>query len=262
MPTVESLQAEPAIETPQIDKPDSIAASWLEEDLVGSRPSKTQVLQVLFPKQGLFKTNVSYHFAGLSIDCRYAVLYNATDLVVFRLEHSDPSKISSLPSVLRKRYENIFNVVLGRRSLIVVTDKCLLALDITQGGENLGAFPFGEFDYSGITCHEDGTHLVIMLGQRQGHFNDGYIKGRIKIIKFKFGKGTSYEAETIPLPGRDCPKLLSYNADTKTLVCITRVQHRIVAWELNHNFLPLKADPIVFARNRYTEVGMTSPSQQ
>ena len=183
---------------------------------------------------------------------------------VFRLEPLDPSNPSSFPSILRKKFtdESIFNVILGRRSLIVVTDKCLLALDITRGDENLGAIPHGKFDYSGITCHEDGTHLVIMLGQRQWDINKGY-KGRIKIIKFNFGKGKSYETDTISLPGRDCPRLLSYNADTKALVCITRVQNSIVAWELNHNFLPLKEDdPVVFARNRYTEVGKTSSSQE
>ena len=263
-PTVESMQAEPATEIPRFDTPDNLAASWLEQDLVVSRPVKTQVLQMSFPKHGLFKSNVTYHFGGLSTDCRYGVLYNAAEMVVFRLEPFDPSNSSSFPSILRKRFtnENIFNVVLGRRSLIVVTDKCLHALDISRGDEHLGIIPHGKFDHSGITCHEDGTHLVIMLGQRQWDTKGGYIKGRIQIIKFKFGKGKSSETETISLPDRDCPKLLSYNADTKILVCITRLKHRIVAWELDHNFLPLNDDPIVFGRNQYAEVGKISPSQQ
>ncbi len=263
MPTVESIQSEPAIEISPID---NLPASGLEQDLIGSRPRTPQVvLQMGLPTYGLFNSTVSYHFAGLSIDCKHAVLYNVTDMAVFRLELLDPSNPSPFPSFLRHRFtnENIFNILLGRRSLIVVTNSRLLALDITQGnnGLQLGTISHGNFDYSGITCHENGTDLVIILGQRQGSSQNGYI-GRIKIIKFKFGEGRPYDISTISLSGHDYPKLLSYNADTETLVCITRIQNRVVAWKLDHNFLPLVDRPFDLVRNRYTEVGKTLLSQQ
>ena len=217
-----------------------------------------------FPKAKVFKAKVSWHSAALSTDCKHAVLYNTTDVEVFRLEPLDPSNRSPFPSILRKHFKNehIFNILLSRRSVIIVTNKYLLALDIAQGdNSHLGTISHGTFDYSGITCHEDDTHLVIMLGQRQGNIKDGY-KSRIKIVKFKFGERRPYDTATISLSGHDCPKLLSYNADTETLVCITRIQNRVLAWELDHNFSPLEEHPFEFVRNRYTEASKTLLSQQ
>ena len=244
----------------------SLAPSWVEQDLIGSRPLKPQVLRRSSSRHGRFRGRVSYHTAALSSDCKLAVLYNATDVVVYRLEPLEGSNPIPFPSVLRKRFtnENIFDILLARRSLVIVTNKCLLALDITrdENESQFGLIAHGEFDYSGIACHEDGTDLVVMLGQRQANSNDGYI-GRIKIIKFRFdGNGRPYDTAIITLSGHDCPKLLSYNAATKTLVCITRIQNRVVAWELNHDFLPLVEHPFDFVRNRYTEVGKTSSCQQ
>ena len=237
----------------------------MEQDLVGSRPLTPQVYQRSFSKNGLFRGKVSYHFAALSIDCKHAVLYNETDVEVSRLEPLEGTNTSPFPPVLRKRFTNekIFDILLARRSLIIVTNKSLLALDITRDeNSQFGSISHGKFDYSGIACHEDGTHLVVMLGQRQGNSKDGYI-ARIKIIKFKFdGNGKPFDTSIIYLSGHDCPKLLSYNAATKTLVCITRIRNRVVAWELNHDFLPLVEHPFDFVRNRYTEVGKTSSCQQ
>ena len=241
----------------------SLAPSLVEQDLVSSRPlTPPKVRQRSFSKYGLFKGKVSYHTAGLSIDCKHAFLYNATDVVVFRLEPLEGPDPSPFPSVLRKRFTNeqIFDVLLARKCLIIVTNRRLFALDITRDDNDsqFGPIFHGEFDYSGITCHEDDTDLVVMLGQRQGNGKDGYI-GRIKIIKFKFdGNGKPYDTAIISLPSCDCPKLLSYNAATKTLVCITRIRNRVVAWELNHDFLPQLEDPFDFVRNQYTEVGRTS----
>ena len=237
---------------------ESSAASYLEQDLVSSRPSKLEVHQLRFPEHGhrLFKSNVSYDFAGLSIDCKHAVLYNKTDLVVFRLELLSPSNPDSFPAILSRRFtdsEYILNIILGQSSLIIVTNKCLIALDIARAGNSrLDTIPHGDFDCSGVTCHEDDTHLIIMLGQR-GHVKDGYI-GRIKIMKFTFhGNGKPYHTSTILLPGHDYPKLLSYSAATKTLVCITRMPNKVMAWELDNNFSPLPMHPFDFV-HRYTEV--------
>ena len=238
----------------------------MEQDLVCSRPLTPQVHQRSFSKHGLFKGKVSYHSAALSIDCKLAVLYNETDVEVFRLEPLKGSNPSPFPPVLRKRFTNekIFDMLLARKTLFIITNKCLLALDITRDENNskFCSIPHGEFDPSGIACHEDGTDLVVMLGQRQGNSKDGYM-GRIKIIKFKSdGNGKPYDTSIIPLSVHDCPKLLSYNAATKTLVCITRIRNRVVAWELNHDFLPVVEHPFDFVRNRYTEVGKTSFCQQ
>ena len=242
----------------------SLAPSLVEQDLVSSRPLTPKVRQRSFSKYGLFKGKVSYHSAALSIDCKHAVLYNATDVVVFCLEPLEGPEPSPFPPVLRKRFANeqIFDVLLARKYLVVVTNKRCFAFDINRDDNDsqYGPISHGEFDYSGIACHEDDTDLVIMLGQRQGNSKDGYI-GRIKVIKFKSkfdGNGKPYDTAIIPLSGYDCPKLLSYNGATKTLVCITRIRNRIVAWELNHDFLPQLEDPFDFVKNQYTEVGRTS----
>ncbi len=246
----------------RINTLDNLAPSWVEQDLIGSRSLTPQVHQRSFSKHGLFKGKVSYHSAALSIDCKHAVLYNAADVVVSRLEPLEGSNPSPFPSVFQRHFTNekIFDILLARRSLIIVTNKALLALGITRDENNsqFGSVSHGDYDYSGIACHEDGTDLVVMLGQRQGNSKDGY-RGRIKIIKFKFdGNGKPYDTAIISLSGHDCPKLLSYNAATKTLVCITRIRNRVVAWELNHDFLPLVEHPFEFVRNRYSEVGKTS----
>ena len=263
---MESIQSEPAREISRINTLDSLAPSCVEQDLVGSRPLTSQAYQRSFSKNGLFRGKVSYHSAALAIDCKHAILYNETDVEVSRLEPLEVSNPSPFPPVLRKRFTNekIFDLLLARRSLIIVTNKRLLALDITRDEDNsqFGSISDGQFDSSGIACHEDDTDLVVMLGQRQGNSKDGYI-GRIKIIKFKFdGNGKPYDTSIISLSGHDCPKLLSYNAATRTLVCITRIRNRVVAWELNDDFLPLVEHPFDFVRNRYPEVGKTSSCQQ
>ena len=268
MPTVESIRPEPAMGISRIKTLDSLAPSLVEQDLVSSRPLTPKVRQRSFSKHGLFKGKVSYHSAALSIDCKHAVLYNATDVVVFCLEPLEGPDPNPFPPVLRKRFANeqIFDVLLARKCLIIITNRRLFALDITrdENDSQFGPISHGDFDYSGIACHEDDTDLVVMLGQRQGNSKDGYI-GRIKIIKFKVrvdGNGKPYDTATISLSGYDCPKLLSYNEATKTLVCITRIRNRVVSWELNHDFLPLLENPFDFMRNQYTEVGRTSSCQQ
>ena len=254
------MQSEPASSITRIETRESLPASCLEQDLVGSRPGKPKGYQLHLPQygHGLFKSKAPYDFARLSTDCKYAVLYSAYQSVVFRLEPLDPSEPDSFHAILSKEFtdERILDILLGRRSMIIITNKCLLAVDITRGSSSrLGMIPHGNFDCSGITCHEDDTHLIIMLGQ---HRNDkeGYI-GRINIIKFRFdGNGRPYRAATIFLPGHDCPKLLSYGAATKTLVCITRIPNKVMAWELDNDFSPLLMHPFDFV-HRYTQVGKT-----
>lgn len=260
------MQSKPASSIIRINTGESLAASCLEHDLVGSRPRELEVHQLHFPEHGhgLFKNNVSYHSAGLAIDCKHAVLYNDTRLVVFRLEPLSPPDPDSFPAILSKQFrkpEYILNVILGRSSLVIVTNKCLLAFNITQGGNSgLGMIPHGEFDCSGITCHEDGIHLIIMLGQRFDD-SDGYI-GRIDRIKLRLdGNGRPDHTNIISLPDHDCPKLLSYSEATKTLVCITRLRNRVMAWEMDEGFSPLVMHPFDFV-HRYTEVGKTSSCQQ
>ena len=258
----------PASSIARINTRESLAASCLEQDLVGSRPREPETHQLRFPEhgQGLFRSNISYHSAGLSIDCKHAVLYNDTRLVVFRLEPLNPSEPGSFPAILSKQFrqsEFILNIIMGQRSLIIVTNRGLLALDITRGGNSpLGSIPHGDFDCSGITCHEDDTQLIVMLGQR-GRVRDGNLDGdvyigRIQIIKFRFdGNGRPEHTDIISLTDHDWPKLLSYTAATKTLVCITRLRNRVMAWEMNDNFSTPPMYPFDFV-HRYTEVGKTS----
>ena len=240
--------------------------------MVGSRRWELETRQLHFPEHGhgLFKSNISYHSAGLSIDCKHAVLYNDTRLVVFRLEPLNPSDPNSFPAILGKQFkrsEFILNIILGQRSLVIVTNKCLLALDITrESNSRLGSIPHGKFDCSGITCHEDDAELIIMLGQR-GKISDDDLKrdvyiGKINFIKCKFDRDEKPDhINTISLPDHDWPKLLSYTAATKTLVCITRLRSRVMAWEMNNDFSPLRMYPFDFV-HRYTEVGKTWSCQQ
>lgn len=259
------MQLEPS-RIARVNTCESLAVSCLEENLVVSRPLEAKCHQLRSPKHGhgLFKSNVSYHSAGLSIDCEHAVLYNDTNLVVFRLEPLNPSDLRSFPvfSQQFKKSEYILNVLLGQKSLIIVTNECLLALDIIRGGKlPLGRIPHKAFDCSGITCHEDDTHLIIMLGQR-GSDKNGYKVGRINIIKLRFdGNVEPNNTSTISIPGHDWPKLLAYSAATKTLVCITRLRNRVMAWEMDDGFSPLLMHPFDFV-HRYTEVGKTSSCQQ
>ena len=259
------MQLEPS-RIARVNTCESLAVSCPEGNLVVSRPREVKVHHLRSPKHGhgLFKSNVSYHSAGLSIDCEHAVLYNDNNLVVFRLESLVPPDLGSFP-IFGKQFrksEYILNVLLGRNSLIIVTNECLLAFDIIRGGNlPLGRIPHGAFDCSGITCHEDDTHLIIMLGQR-GSDKNGYKVGRINIIKLRFdGNVEPNNTSTISIPGHDWPKLLAYNAATKTLVCITRLRNRVMAWEMDNGFSPLLMHPFDFV-HRYTEVGKPLLYQQ
>lgn len=55
------------------------------------------------------------------------------------------------------------------------------------------------------------------------------------------------------LPTQDRPKRLTLSPETQTLICVTRIQNKLLVWDLDESHLPL-SEPFDFVKNHYRVV--------
>jgi len=230
---------------------------WKEPELDISTLKNSRSFAVCLPRNGIRRT--SYNSAGFSEDCRHAFFYNNSEISVFHLGDLGGYSTASppFPRVFIKQVkgEHILNVVLAHRFLLIVTNKRLLTVDITmdERKSEMVTSPHQDWDPSGLACHEDETHMVIILGQRKFNHKNGHI-GRLKVIKRKINSNTrvlSYS--TVDVPGHDFPKKLGYDPKTQLITCITKLRNKVIVWELNEEFI-VRREPFEHINDRHIEV--------
>ena len=199
-----------------------------------------------------FSSN-SYHSAGLLEDCFYAFFNNDSEVSVYRL--GDLQKNPALPNfsrVFTQRFKNlevIRSVASSRAYIIVVTNKRLLIFKIFPETP-IDTIPHGDWDPSGLACHESETHVVVFLGQCQRNRTNKYI-GQIKIYRYRIGnQDKKLPVFTLNVPAADNPKRVFFDADSQLLTCITRIRNELLVWRLDDRFLS-SSEPFGFLKNKY-----------
>lgn len=242
----------PAVDVPTPDVPTPDVPTP-ERTLIKSRTKSSTT----FSLSSVSKFNKSYHSAGLFKDGRHAFFNNDSELSVYSCGdlrgRPDFSKVFT--QVYKRKHQEFIRIVASCNSCIMIaTNKRLLVFRIDPE-KLLSATSHGEWDPSGLACHESETRLVIFLGQVQRNARNKY-NGQIKVIRYNQSGGLP--ASTLNLPANDCPKRLFFDADSKILTCITRTQNTLLAWKLDDNFnAPL--EPLEFLKNNYRAVSAQEP---
>ena len=225
---------------------------WHESALTRSitKDSKT------FSLRSVRKFSSSYHSAGLLDDCKHALFYSDSQISVYQL--GDLRTKATLPSfskTLNRRYKHgevIRNVASSKKLIVVVTNKRLLIFNI-DADTLVDTISHGDWDPSGIACHESETHMVVLLGQCQRNTTNKY-KGQIRIYRYGLdGHPKKLPIFALNLPLHDCPKRLFFDMESQILTCITRIQNRVLAWKLDDDFLT-PSEPFEFLKNNYAAV--------
>ena len=202
------------------------------------------------------KFSSSYHSAGLLEDCHHAFLNNDREFSVYGL--GDLRKNPASPNFSRvftqqfKNQEVIRSISSSLAYIIVVTNKRLLVFKIDTGAP-IDTIPHGDWDPSGLACHESQTLVVVFLGQCQRNKSNKY-NGQIRVYRYR--KEVQVEklpAFTLNVPAADNPKRMSFDADSQLLTCITRIQNKLLVWRLDDHFLS-SSEPFEFLKNKYPAV--------
>lgn len=250
MPIVTTVSSDPSpsIRTTGID--------WQEPDLPTSKVRSTRSFSLSLHRAKTLGGRVSFDFAGLSNDCQYAYLYHENRVSVFHL--ADLGAQSTESAFLRTldlgrdftHSEPVFDVVMSGSFLVVITSLCVRVVNVRNNYE-LEASAHGEWEPSGVSCSENGTRLVIALGQGQGSSLESS-KGQI--VLFRYEPGTRPRkmspCSIIKLPARNRPKRISLDADGGILTCVTTIQNRLLVWHLDENF-STAGEPFDFIKNHY-----------
>lgn len=234
----------PAVDLPMPDVPTP------ERTLAKSRTKSSTT----FSLSSVGKFNKSYHSAGLFKNGGHAFFHNDNELSVYKCgdlrEKPDFSKVFT-QEYKRKHQEFLRNVASCNSCIMVATNKRLLVFKVDPE-QLIGATSHGEWDPSGLACHESETRLVTFLGQCQR--NARKYNGQIKVIRYKkHNQSQELPVFALNLPANDCPKRLFFDADSKILTCITRTQNTLLAWKLDDNFFAPSA-PLEFLKNNYRAV--------
>ena len=198
----------------------------------------------------------SYHSAGLLEGCHHAFFNNDGEVSVYRLGDLQRNPTSpKFTKVFTQRYktpECIRNIASSLAYIIVVTNRRLLVFKIDK--ETLiDAIPHGDWDPSGLACHESETNLVIFLGQCQRNAINQY-NGQIKVYRYQVnGQAKKLPAFILNVPASDNPKRVSFDTDSQILTCITRIQNKLLVWKLDDYFLS-SSEPFEFLKNKYPAV--------
>ena len=144
---------------------------------------------------------------------------------------------------------------------MIVTNKRLQVFSIA--GKLIGTASHDKWDPSGLACHESETHLVVFLGQVQRGMSNEYI-GRIRVLRYrKQSQDEGLPVITLNVLANDCPKRLSFDAESRILTCVTRARNKVLVWKLNDEFF--SSSPFEFMKNNYTAVsaqGLTVPTDR
>ena len=229
--------------------------SWHESALTRSITKASQT----FSLRSVRKFSSSYHSAGLLDDCRHALFYNDSEISVYQLGDLRTKATSpSFSRTLNQRYKHgevIRNVASSKELIVIVTSKRLLIFNIAD--TLIDTISHGDWDPSGIACHESETHIVVLLGQCQRKTNNKY-KGQIRVYRYGLdGHPKKLPIFALNLPLHDCPKRLFFDMESQILTCITRIQNRVLAWKLDDDFLT-PSEPFEFLKNNYAAVSPQS----
>ena len=202
----------------------------------------------------------SYHSAGLFGDCHHAFFNNDSEVSVYRLGDLQTNPTSpNFARVFTQRFksqEAIRCVASSLAYIIVVTNKRLLVFKIDKETP-IDAIPHGDWDPSGLACHESETKMVVFLGQCQRNTLNEF-NGQIKVYRYQTkGQANKLPAFTLNVPASDNPKRVSFDTDSQVLTCITRVQNKLLVWKLNHEFSS-PSEPFGFLKNKYPAVSTRS----
>ncbi|KAF6233806.1 hypothetical protein HO173_008018 [Letharia columbiana] len=210
------------------------------------------------------KFSSSYHSAGLSDDCSHALFYNDSEVSVYRLGDIRTKDTSpSFSRIFNQQYKHgefIRNVAPSRAFIVIVTNKRLLVFKF-DADTLIGTVSHGDWDPSGLACHESKTHLVVFLGQCQRNKTKKY-DGQIRVSRYRIdGQATNMPVFALNMPANDCPKRITFDTESQILTCITRIQNKLSIWKLDNEFFS-SVEPFEFLKNKYTaetrETGVTS----
>ena len=234
-------------------------ALWRESSLSRSITKNSATYSL----RSVRKFSSSYHSAGLFDDCRHAFLNSDSEISVYRL--GDLSTTTTSPgfsTVLTRQYKHgefIRNIASSQAFVIVGTNRRLLVLKI-DADTLVDTISHGDWDPSGLACHESETHLVVFLGQCQRNNTKRY-NGQIRVYRYRIdGQFQKLPVFALNVPANDCPKRFSFDAGSKILACITRIQNKVLVWSLDAEFLS-SLEPFEFLKYKYTAVSAQSPTR-
>lgn len=196
-----------------------------------------------------------FHSAGLFESCQHAFFHSDSEVSVYRLgdlQTKTPSP--SFSSIFTRRYKNgeiIRNVSSSKAFLTVVTSKRLMIFKIDADAP-IDTILHGDWDPSGLACHEDKTHFVVFLGHCQRNKTNKY-NGQIRVYRYRIDGRAKLPVYVLNVPANDCPKRFSFDEHSRILTCITRIQNKLMMWCLNDDFLS-SSEPFEFLKNKYTAV--------
>ena len=196
-----------------------------------------------------------YTSAGLFNDCRHVFFYNDREVSVFnlgdfRVEPNPPN----FPKVFKRQYKDmelVLSVASASSGFVISTNKTLSVWNVDSDAP-IGFSPHGDWDPSGLACHETVTTLVVFSGQRQRDKSNKY-NGQIRVCIYKKDGQSERPPVFLQIPANDCPKSISFHADSQTLVCITRLRNKLLVWKLDDEFSS-SLEPFEFSKNSYTVV--------
>lgn len=234
--------------------------SWRERALTRSKTQSSTTFSLHSVRKGS-----SYHSAGLFEDCKHAFFNNDREISVYQLgDLRRKPALQNFSRVFTQQYrcgECIRSVAASTQAfIIIVTNKRLLIFNLDTDVPIVNT-SHGDWDPSGLACHESETHLVVFIGQCQRNNTDKY-NGQIKIYRYRIDDQLiQLPVFAFNVPANDCPKRVSFDSDSQILTCITRIQNKLLVWKLNDEFLS-SLEPFRFLKNKYAAVSAQIPAAQ
>ena len=213
-----------------------------------------------FSLRSVRKFSSNYHSAGLFDSCQHAFFNSDSEVSVYQLgDLRTKTKWPSFSKIFTRQYRNgeIIRTVSSSQAFIsIVTNKRLLIFKI-DSDVLIDTILHGDWDPSGLACHESKTHLLVLLGQCQRNETNNY-NGQIRVYRYRIdGQASKLPVFALNVPANDCPKRVSF--DKHILTCITRIHNKLLVWRLNDDFHS-SLEPFEFLKNKYTAVSLQSPA--
>ena len=210
------------------------------------------------------KFGSSYNSAGLFEDCKHAFFNNDSNLSVYKLGdlRSQPTS-PSFSWIFTQKYkhkERIRSVASSKSGIVLITNERQIIFNIQAkvAESPVGSSLHGVWDPSGVACHESETHFVVFLGQCRRNESNGY-NGQIRVYKYrKDGQAQEFPIFIFPIPANDCPKKVFFHAGSQILICITRLQNKLLVWRLDEGFSSTQ-EPFDLFQSGYTAVSARRP---
>ena len=252
----------PTIPSDPMDSPiEEIAESTPESAFTRSIIKKSTAYSL----RSVRKFGNSYNSAGLFEDCKYAFFNNDNSLSVYKLGdlRSQPTS-PSFSWIFTQRYkrgERIRSVASSMTGIVAITNERqeIFNIQAKVAESPVGSSLHGVWDPSGVACHESETQFVVFLGQCRRNESNGY-DGQIRVYKYKKdSQAQEFPISIFPIPANDCPKKVFFHAGSQILICITRLQNKLLVWRLDEGFSSTH-DPFDLFQSGYTAVSNPRPT--